>query len=374
MDTKALPVIANQTINPAGQLTETQKATGAVRRANPDHIVHEIVRWWKGEAHTHSQESTRQDFGYVEGFYDLEEILAYFEKLGLQFVCFTEHASKPGQPRPQTRESPVSQSLLKEAQRITRLNQDHHAQIMALSGVEANILFHAGQPMLDVPDAVLEKLDLVIASRHAIEREKEPQAIKQSLLYAIHHPAVDVIGHPDRYTRRDGWQPEDYWRDYWRIWPEILRAMYDEQKAFEINLNSQPAVALVERAVAAGVKLFINHDAHDFPQYEESWKKLLPLYQDGEAVKRKWAQGSITAAELEVLRQYKTQRLTEGPGLRSPLRLLHWIHRLKMQGVTPDRVVNSSAESLLHFLTLERGKTTDNLLYLITGHQQKQHT
>lgn len=307
--------------------------------------------------------------GYAEGVYSLEEIIEYYRALGLELVCFTEHASNPGSPQKLSPDDKICRSLLAEAERITQINRERKGDIIALSGVETNIFFdEAGQPTLDVPPEILNQLDLVIASRHAITREKEPKAIKESLIAAAQNPYVDVIGHPDRYTRKDGEQPPEYWQKYWDTWPEILEEMSKNCKAFEINFNSPPSEKLVGMAAEAGVKFFLNFDAHDFNQYKE---KKTELAQDGEELKKKWAEGEISEEEREILRKYKAERLSAGPGVRAILRLVKWIQKLESLEVKPERVVNSSKENLLKFLTRDRQKQTPNLIYLTTGQNWK---
>lgn len=321
-----------------------------------------ILKWWRGDAHTHSKESTREDYGYAEGVYGIKEILDYYKKIGLEFACFAEHASKPGAPSKQSAESPVCQSLLKEAREIAEINKERGGDIAGLSSVEANIMFDEnGEPILDIPEEVLQKLDIVIASRHAIADEKEPRAIKKSLIAAINNKSIDVIGHPDRYARKDGDQPQEYWDEYYGAWEEIAEEMARQGKAFEINLNNPPDEKLLEIAIEAGLKFFINFDAHDFGQYKKDEAEII---KKGEAAKNRWAKGEMAADDEEILDQYKDYRLSEGPGVRPILKLVRIIKKLEKAGVTPGKVINSSRDRLLEFLTEERGKSTENLEYL----------
>lgn len=356
------PSINKDQIGPAIKLTEQKRGEKKERRGRADSLSQYILKWWQGDAHTHSKESTREGFGYPEGIYDIEEIINYYKSLGLKFACFTEHASKPGSPEKQSVDSNISRSLIKEAGRINQINRESGKELAALSGVETNILFDEdGEPSLDLPDEVLQKLDLVIASRHAIAQEKEPAAIKKTLLFAIRNPQVDVIGHPDRYTRKDKETSPEYWQEYWEIWPELLAEMVKNNKVFEINLNNPPAEELIEMAVKAGVKFFINYDAHDFNQYK---KEQTEISIAGEKAKKKWAKEESADSDLEVLKSYKMERLSSGPGVMAILKLVRLIKKLESSGVTPDRVVNSSRDNLLDFLTKDRNKKTENLDFL----------
>ena len=140
-----------------------------------------------------------------------------------------------------------------------------------------------------------------------IEFLKIVQVLNQSQqLFAIKDPLVDVIGHPDRYTRKDKEKSPEYWQEYWSIWPEILEEMVKQNKAFEINMNSQPSKKLIDMAAKAGVKFFINYDAHDFNQYK---KQATELSQAGEKAKKKWAREEITDEDLEILKEYIDPRM-----------------------------------------------------------------
>jgi histidinol phosphatase-like PHP family hydrolase len=317
-----------------------------------------IFKWWQGDAHSHSTRSTREETGKYEGIYSIEEMMEYYEKLGLKFVAFAEHSSDPGNPRKLSPEDPISQSLVEEADEIEKINREGQSEIVALSSVETNIMFDEnGQPIVDVPEEVLAKLDLIVASRHAIENEKDPAAIKKSLLAAINNKYVDIIGHPDRFTRKDKEKSAEYWEEYWGIWQEILDEMVAHNKVFEINLNSQPSRKLLEMAVKGGVKFCLNFDAHDFNQFKSEGTEV-----HGE--KKKWAAGEADNDEIEILRKYKIERLTSGPGVRVIARLVRYLGKLESLGVTPDRIINSSPENLVKFLIEDRGKETSNLQFI----------
>ena len=349
------PPVPLDTIGP--ELTPKQER----RRERPESLTNYIRKWWRGDTHTHSAASTREGWGYAEGFYTLPEIARYYHSLGLEFAAITEHASQPGNPSRQTPDSNICQSLLREAEEIARFNREDGSNAALLSGVEANIMFDEnGRPTLDIPDDVLRKLDLAIASRHAITSEKEPRAIKESLLMAANHPEIAAIGHPDRYTRRDGAQPKEYWDEYWGLWPEVLETMKRNNVAFEINFNSPPSRKLVEMAARAGVKFLLSFDAHDFGQFR---KEQTPLVQKGEQAKRRWAKEQLSEEDETTLEEYKTDRLSHGPGLRAISPLVRQLKKLEGLGVTPDGIVNSSKENLLAFLK-ERGKHTQNLTQL----------
>ncbi len=222
------PPVEAERIGADKHRTEQEEQRFQKRRERSDDLSRTLKQWIGGEGHLHSQYSTREGFGYPEGIYDLREALAYYRSLGMEFVAFTEHSSKPGSPELLSEEHSISASLEEQAATITQLNAEQKEGPIALSGVEANIVFdETGTARLDVPDTVLEQLDFVVASRHGIAREKDLSAIEASLRAAAHHPAVDVIGHPDRYIPiKHGW-------DLFRANAEGAQAFHQETKALE---------------------------------------------------------------------------------------------------------------------------------------------
>lgn len=323
-------------------------------------LTENIFKYWRGDAHVHTQESTRWD--YVEGIYDKEELMKYYQDLGLEFVAFSDHASKPGEPEKLEFEDKISQDLLGQVEEIKNINREGKFNIAAFSSVETNIFFSDKEEAnIDLPIEVLKKLDLVIASRHAIKNEKDINAIKESLLSAINNPYVDVIGHPDRYIKlnqevTDKGEPCSP-EIYWQTWNEILDEANKNGKAFEINFNNPPADELLELATRKGIKFMLNYDAHDFNQY----KKGIP---EGEEAKKKWAKDEAKSEDLEILQKYKLDRLTSGPGVKAICRLVKFIKKLEKLEVDPEKIINSSRENMINFLTKDRNKSTENLEFL----------
>ena len=323
----------------------------------PKTFGRELLTWFAGETHAHSDESTRRGWNYFEGLYSPQEIAAYYGNLGCQFVCITDHSSKPGDPHAILLDPRIGRSLSLESTLISAFNRlpANGKRTFVFSGVEANILFGEQGPCLDIEPAntIINVLDLIIASRHKIAQEKVPRAIQASLLFAAENPSVCIIGHPDRYARRDDSTDDEYRREYQAIWPAILETMEKNGKAFEINLTSQPSKKLVKMASERKKLLFsIGFDAHDFRQFTQ------PISTEVERAKAAWAKGDDT--HNETLIKYKLARLNQGPGLKVLSRLSRWVKFLKDCDVTRDRVVNSSLERFIRFL-VERGRKTENI-------------
>lgn len=403
-----IPPIEIEKIDPQSRLSEAEKLKKKELREKErivkketeqkefERLSKRISERFAGTCHGHSERSTRPETGHAEGIYTKEEMLQYYDKLCLKFGAFTEHVL-PSNPEYQDEDSPICRDLLKEAQEITELNKERKGA-KALSGVEADNMYDAetGEFKIDVPDSALAKMDVAIASRHAmpsVEIEKNVKLIKESLLMAIRNPHIDIIGHPDRNTRFDknqleSWKKEnkkndkDYWeKEYWPLWPEILEEMEKNHKAFEININSQPGRELWKMLAESNVKIFINFDAHDFENkkdfLKDKLKKGIPLTKDeqekkelwnkGASAIRNWGEGRETEDDADAIEEYKTDRLTSGPGSRAIRELVKIFKKIDKYEIGKDRIVNSSLENLISFLVDERGKTTENLMNIKAG-------
>lgn len=77
--------------------------------------------------------------------------------------------------------------------------------IRLLLGVELNIMDEAGD--IDLPEHVVEELDISIASVHTpcFEGERTKEVITNAYVNTMKKDCVDIIGHPD-----DGRFPVDY--------------------------------------------------------------------------------------------------------------------------------------------------------------------
>lgn len=127
--------------------------------------------------------------------------------------------------------------------------------VRVLRGAEANIVDYDGT--LDLPDMVLKRLDVCIASYHEIVLPPKTSAEHTAAwLSVIRNPFVDIIGHSGR-----GPFPFDI--------DSVLRACRDENKAIEINNHTVSGdsfphncrdIALACRKL--GVRVVVNSDAH----------------------------------------------------------------------------------------------------------------
>jgi len=128
--------------------------------------------------------------------------------------------------------------------------------VRVLKGVEANIMDFDGT--IDMPEEILESLDIVIASLHdlCIEAGTISQHTK-AIIKAMENPHVDIIGHPD-----NPWYQIDI--------DEVAAAAKQYGKLLELNNKSfyvrKGAEKYTEKiAMAAkkyGAKISCGSDAH----------------------------------------------------------------------------------------------------------------
>ena len=81
--------------------------------------------------------------------------------------------------------------------------QEKHPAITVLQGSEVDILPDGS---LDFPDAVLERLDVVLASLHDVAGHPAPQ-LTDRYIRAMHNPFVQIVTHPTNrlVPSRDGY-------------------------------------------------------------------------------------------------------------------------------------------------------------------------
>ena len=104
---------------------------------------------------------------------------------------------------------------------------------------------------------ILEWLDIVVASLHVSMRQKREQVTKR-MLTAIENPHVDIIAHPTNRLLPDR---EGADLDMERIFTAAAK----HGTAMEINANPKRLDlddVLARRALAMGIPLVINTDAH----------------------------------------------------------------------------------------------------------------
>jgi histidinol phosphatase-like PHP family hydrolase len=116
--------------------------------------------------------------------------------MGYHYLGITDHS-----PRITVVHGLNAERLLAQSREMAEV-QAEVPDVTLLQGIEVDILEDGA---LDLPDAVLELLDVVIASPH-VKLRQEPAAMTERMLRAVSNPHVDVVGHPTgrRPGSRDG--------------------------------------------------------------------------------------------------------------------------------------------------------------------------
>jgi DNA polymerase (family 10) len=225
---------------------ELREKRGEIEAAG-DNRLPELVELkdLKGDLHLHTHAT--------DGRNSLEEMALAAKNHGLKYIAVTEHSDRikvaGGLDPPR---------LMQQIDEIERLN-DQLKGIRILKGLEVEILEDG---TLDLPDAVLARLDLVLGTVHSyfnLPLEKQTERI----LRAMDHRYFSMLAHP---TGRLIDEREPYQVDMTRI---IHKA---RDRGCFLELNSNPRRLdlydiYCQAARAEGVLVSINSDAHSINDF-----------------------------------------------------------------------------------------------------------
>jgi len=182
----------------------------------------------------------------------IEELARVARELGYEYIALCDHSPAIGIAGGLTPEQ-----LDKKIEAISTLNEELKG-FTVLVGAEVDI---RADGELDYPDDLLAKCDIVVASVHMAQQQKE-RTITGRLITAIENKNVDIIAHP---TGRIIGQRDPYEVDM----QAVLAAAASARTAMEINayptrldLND----VWSRTAKDMGVRLAINTDAHQAGQ------------------------------------------------------------------------------------------------------------
>lgn len=132
----------------------------------------------KGDLHVHSN--------WTDGKHAIAEIAAEAKKRGYEYIAITDHTKGLGITNGLTEERVLGQ--MKE---IDSLNKKLKG-FQVLKGIDVDI---RSDGSLDMPDQILKKLDLVVASIHSGFTQTKEQ-ITGRITKAMKNPLVTIIAHP----------------------------------------------------------------------------------------------------------------------------------------------------------------------------------
>ena len=193
----------------------------------------------RGHVHCHTD--------WSDGRATLEEMARAAEALGASYLTITDHSPSAGYAGGLTEER-----LRAQAEEVARVQE--RVKLRLLHGVEADILEDGA---LDLPDRVLESLDVVVASVHQRHRQ-DGEAMTRRLVRAMRLPIFKIWGHA---LGRLLLEREPFGCDV----EEVLDALAASRGAVEVNgdprrLEMQPAH--LRLALARGIPVVLSSDAH----------------------------------------------------------------------------------------------------------------
>ncbi|NOJ30477.1 MAG: DNA polymerase III, partial [Nitrososphaeraceae archaeon] len=234
----------------------------------------------KGDLQVHSNNT--------DGTMSIEEMALYARDMfGLDYIAISDHTKSL-----RLTNGLDEKQLLEQANIISELNdkikkdnqnnngngkQSNKKNFRILSSAEVNILKDGS---LDIPNNVLDKLDIVGAAIHS--SFSLPEEVQTSrLISAAKNPSVDIIFHPTGriINRREGY-PVDI--------PKLIDAAAQSKTILEIDAHYNRLDLkdeYIRLAIQNNVKLVIDSDAHHYSHY------AFLLFGIGQA-RRGWAEKS----------------------------------------------------------------------------------
>ncbi len=194
----------------------------------------------RGAIHTHTT--------YSDGMNSLEQMVAAAKIRGWSYIVITDHSRAAFYANGLDEER-----LLHQVEEIRELNSES-GNFRVFSGIESDIL---NDGRLDYPDAVLNCLDVIIASVHSNLKMDEDKATNR-ILTAIKNPFTSILGHP---TGRLLLSRKGYPLNH----RAVIEACADHNVAIEINANPYRLDLdwkWIGYALEKNVLLSINPDAH----------------------------------------------------------------------------------------------------------------
>jgi putative hydrolase len=206
----------------------------------------------RGDCHGHSE--------WSDGTTPIREMAETARALGHEYWTLTDHS-----PRLTIAHGLDTERLLAQLDVVAELNTEL-APFRILTGIEVDILEDG---TLDQDEALLARLDVVVASVHSKLRMDAP-AMTKRMMRAVESPNVDILGHcTGRIIVGRGRPPSSFDAE------KVFAVCASNGTAVEINSRPErldPPEDLLELALSLGCLVTIDTDAHAPGQLE--WQHL----------------------------------------------------------------------------------------------------
>lgn len=185
---------------------------------------------------------------WSDGKNSIEELASKSQTMGYEYIAITDHSTSI-----ETSKSLNERQIKKQMTEIDGINKKLD-DLTVLKGVEASIDSYG---YLDVPDKLLEEMDIVVAGIHSGFNQNKNELTRR-MVAAISNEHVNIISHPTgrEIQGRTGYELE---------FEKIFEAAKDNGTVLEINsrINRLDLRDMhIKQAVENGVKLVINTDSH----------------------------------------------------------------------------------------------------------------
>ena len=226
-----LPYIAPELRSGDGELS-------AAERGELPHLVSELDI--RGDLHMHST--------WSDGRNTIADMVTASKQLGYEYIAITDHSE-----RAQSSRRIAAADVPAQRAEIERL-RTRVRSIEILHGIEVDIMKDGS---LDFDDTLLAGFDIVLASLHD-PGDDDAETLTKRYMNAIRHPLVNVITHPaNRAPANFQGYPIDF-NPLFEAAAEAGTAMEIDGAPGHLDLDG----AMARRAVAAGVTLVVDSDAH----------------------------------------------------------------------------------------------------------------
>lgn len=258
---------------------ELREASGEIEAALQNKLPKLIqLSDLKGDLQCHSK--------WSDGSATIREMAEGARARGLKYIAITDHSQGLGVAR--GLDPKRTRAQWKE---IDALNAEYGGAFRVLKSVEVEI---RADGALDLPDDLLAGYDIVLATTHsALNQSREK--ITARVTRALRHPYVDIFGHPTGQLIGTREPSALDLEEVYRVAVETGTLLEIDGSSERMDLNDVNA----RRAVARGVKLTLDSDAHNPDGFDD-------LYWGIAMARRAWLTKNdvLNTLEWDELRKY----------------------------------------------------------------------